>query len=70
VPLLLSFLVVYLLEGLADWLVWRGRRRGAILSPLLLPAGAVYCWGFALSFGPIFACARTLLMVQRWNRLR
>jgi hypothetical protein len=69
VPLLLGFLVVCLLEGLAGWLVWRGKRRGAILALLLLPAGAVYWWGFALPFGPIFALVRTLLIVQRWNSL-
>lgn len=68
VPLLLGLLIVCLLEGLAGWLVWRGRRRGAIL--LLLPAGKVYWWGFALPLGAIFALARTLLIVQRWYRLR
>lgn len=47
-----------------------GKRRGAILSLLLLPAGAVYWWGFALPFGPIFALVRTFLIVQRWNSLR
>jgi hypothetical protein len=51
VPLLVGFLVACLLEGLVGWLVWRGKRRGAILSLLLLPAGAVYWWGFALPFG-------------------
>ena len=70
VPLLVGFLVVCLLEGLAGWLVWRGKRRGAILALLLLPAGAVYWWGFALPFGPILSLARTLLIVQRWDGLR
>jgi hypothetical protein len=69
VPLLVGFLVVCLLECLAGRLVWRGKRRGAILALLLLPAGAVYWWGFALPFGPIFALVRTLLIVQRWNSL-
>ncbi|HNP73578.1 MAG TPA: hypothetical protein PKK15_20865 [Kouleothrix sp.] len=69
VPLLVGFLVVCLLECLAGRLVWRGMRRGAILALLLLPAGAVYWWGFALPFGPIFALVRTLLIVQRWNSL-
>jgi hypothetical protein len=69
VPLLAGFLIVCLLEGLAGGLVWRGKRRGAILSLLLLPAGAVYCWGFALPFGPILALTRTFLIVQRWTRL-
>jgi hypothetical protein len=69
VPLLVGFLVVCLLEGLAGWLVWRGKRRGAILALLLLPAGAVYWWGFALPFPPLFAIARTLLIMRRWNSL-
>ena len=55
---------------MAGGLVWRGKRRGAILSLLLLPAGAVYWWGFALPFGPIFALTRTLLIMQRWASLR
>ncbi len=70
VPLLVGFLVVCLLECLAGGLVWRGKRRGAILALLLLPAGAVYWWGFALPFGPILALARTQLIVQRWDSLR
>jgi hypothetical protein len=69
VPLLLGFLVVCLLEGLAGWLVWRGKRRGAILALLLLPAGTVYWWGFALPFRPIFALTRTFLIIQRWTSL-
>lgn len=69
VPLLVGFLVVCFLEGLAGWLVWRGKRRGAILALLLLPPGAVYWWGFALPFGPLFAIARTFLIMRRWNSL-
>lgn len=69
VPLLVGFLVVCLLEGLAGWLVWRGKRRGAILSLIITPAGVVYWWGFALPFPPIFAIARTSLIVQRWTSL-
>ena len=69
VPLLVGFLVVCVLECLAGWLIWRGKRRGAILALLLLPAGAVYWWGFALPFGPIFALIRTFLIVRRWNSL-
>lgn len=70
VPLLAGFLAVCLLEGLAGGLLWRGKRRGAILALLLLPPGVVYWWGFALPFGPIFALARTFLIVQRWASLR
>jgi hypothetical protein len=70
VPLLAGFLSVCTLEGLAGWLVWRGRRSGAILSLILLPAGAVYWWGFALPFPPLFAIARTSLILLSWSRLK
>ncbi|HVF99304.1 MAG TPA: hypothetical protein VND68_05665 [Chloroflexia bacterium] len=70
VPLLVGFLSVCTLEGLAGWLVWRGRKSGAILSLVLLPAGAVYWWGFALPIPPIFAIARTPLILLSWSRLK
>jgi hypothetical protein len=70
VPLLVGFLLVCILEGLAGWLVWRGRKSGAILSLILLPAGAVYWWGFVLPLPPVFAIARTLLILLSWSRLK
>src|SRR4051812_28888454 len=70
VPLLAGFLSVCTLEGLAGWLVWRGRRSGVILSLILLPAGAVYWWGFALPIPPVFAIARTPLVLLSWSRLK
>lgn len=69
VPLLMGFLIVCLLEGLAGWLVWRGKRRGAILALASMPGGAVYWWGFELPFPPLFAIVRTFLIVRRWNSL-
>src|SRR5436190_16074615 len=38
VPLLTGFLAACTLEGLAGLLVWRGRRSGAVLSLIILPA--------------------------------
>ena len=70
VPLLGGFLLVCTLEGLAGWLVWRGRKSGASLSLSLLPAGAVYWWGFALPIPPVFAIPRTLLILLSWSRLK
>lgn len=69
VPLLAGFLAVCLLEGVAGWLLWGGSRNGAILALAILPLGAVYWWGFALPFGPIFAAARTVLIILGWQRL-
>lgn len=70
VPLLAGFLLVCILEGVAGALLWRGSRLGAILGLALLPAGAVFWWGFALPFGPIFALVRTILIVVGWRNLR
>ena len=70
VPLLLGFLVVCILEGVAGVLLWRGQMSGAILSLVLVPLGAVYWWGFALPFGPIFAAIAVILTISGWSSLR
>ena len=49
-----------LVYGLAD---------GAILALAILPLGAIYWWGFALPFRPVFAAARTVLIILGWERL-
>jgi len=70
VPLLAGFLLVCILEGVAGLLLWGGSKVGAILSLALLPAGAIFWWGFALPFGPIFALLRTILILLSWQSLR
>lgn len=70
VPLLAGFLLVCILEGVAGALVWRGSKVGAVLGLALLPAGALFWWGFALPFGPIFAVVRTVLIMLGWRSLR
>jgi hypothetical protein len=70
VPLLAAFLLVCILEGLAGWLVWNGHKSGAILSLVLIPAGGIFWWGFALPFPPIFALIRTILIILSWQSLR
>jgi hypothetical protein len=70
VPLLAGFLLVCILEGVAGLLLWGGSQVGAILALALLPAGAIFWWGFALPFGPIFALLRTILILLSWQRLR
>ena len=67
VPLLLAFLAVCVLELVAAWLVWDGRRAGAILSFALLAPGALFWWGFALPFPPVFAAVRTALLIANWR---
>jgi hypothetical protein len=70
VPLLIGFLLVCVLEGIAGWLLWGGHKSGAILALALLPPGAIYWWGFALPFGPILAIVRTILILLSWQSLR
>jgi hypothetical protein len=70
VPLLVAFLLACILESVAGLLLWRGYKVGAILSLALVPAGAIFWWGFALPFPPIFALVRTILIVLSWQSLR
>ena len=69
VPLLGGFLLVCVLEGVAGWLLWNGSESGAILAIALLPFGAVFWWGFALPFPPLFAVVRTVFIVLGWQSL-
>lgn len=69
VPLLAAFLLVCVLEGVAGWLLRGGHKSGAILALALLPFRVVFWWGFALPFGPIFAVARTILILIGWRSL-
>ena len=69
VPLLAGFLLVCVLEGVAGWLLWGGHTGGAILALAVLPFGAVYWWGFALPIPPLFAIARTALIIGGWESL-
>jgi len=69
VPLLAAFLLVCILEGVAGWLLWSGYKTGGILAIALLPAGAIFWWGFALPLPPMFAVARTILILLGWRTL-
>jgi hypothetical protein len=68
VPLLVAFLVVCALEVVAAWLVWDGRRAGAILALGLLVPELVFWIGFALPFGPVLGLARAGLVIAGWSR--
>ena len=70
VPLLVGFLLVCIFEGVAGLLLWRGYKVGAMLALALVGAGAIFWWGIALPFGPIFALVRTMLIVRSWQSLR
>jgi hypothetical protein len=70
VPLLVGFLLFCTLEVVAGVLLWGGSKVGAVLALALLPAGAIFWWGFALPFGPIFALISTFLIILGWRGLR
>lgn len=70
VPLLATFLLICILEGVAGWLLWGGYKAGAILALALLPAGAIFWWGFALPIPPLLAIVRTILIISSWQALR
>ena len=69
VPLLGAFALVCAAEVGAAWLLWRGRRAGAVLALVLLPAEFAFWIGFALPFGPPLAVARTvaIALAARWQ---
>lgn len=70
VPLLAAFLLVCMLEAIAGALLWGGHRSGAVLALMLLPAGGIFWWGFALPIPPVFALAWTILILLNWPALR
>src|SRR5688572_135379 len=70
VPLLAAFLLVCIFEAVAGVLLWNSERSGAILALVLLPVGAVFWWGFALPFPPMFAFIWTILIVLGWQGLQ
>ena len=69
VPLIGAFLLVCVLECVAGWSLWGGHKWGAVVALVLVPAGAVFWWGFALPIPPVFAVVRTILIVASWRAL-
>lgn len=70
VPLLVAFLLVCILEAVAGFLLWGGNRSGGILALVLLPAGAVFWWGFALPIPPLIAALWTIFILLGWQTLQ
>ena len=69
IPLLVAFLLVCILEAVAGFMLWGGYRSGAVLTLVLLPAGGVFWWGFALPIPPICALVWTILIFLSWQTL-
>lgn len=52
------------------WLMWRGRRSGAVLAVAMIPIEAVFWYGYALPIPPVLALLRVGLIAAAWPRLR
>jgi hypothetical protein len=70
VLLLVAFLVVCGLEVMTGWLLWGGRRAGAVLAVALVPLELAFWIGFALPFGPPLGLARAILVIMKWSTFR
>jgi hypothetical protein len=69
VKLLISYLPVTGVTALA-WRLWRGSRRGTVMSVALLPVEAVYWLGFALPIPWVLGASGVALVAASWKRLR
>lgn len=70
VVLLISYLPVTAAAAYAAWQLWRGSRRGGVLSLALLPLEAVYWLGFALPIPWLLGAARVALVAAAWKHLK
>ena len=68
VLLAISFVLAFA-QGWAAWLLWAGRRSGALLQLGLLPVEAAFWYGFGLPIPPLFAIARLVLTALAWRGL-
>ncbi len=69
VPLLIAFCLVCGLQVVAGVRLWNAHRDGAILALALVPAGALFWWGFALPVGPLLAAVSAVLVLRAWKDL-
>ena len=69
VALLLVYSGVVLAAVLSGWLLWKGRKAGAVLNLGLLPVEAVFWVGFALPIPWLFGIARVALVSLAWQEL-
>lgn len=56
-------------QGWAAWLLWDGKRSGALLQFALFPVEATFWYGFALPIPPLLAIARLVLTAMAWRGL-
>jgi hypothetical protein len=69
VALLGASLLLAFAQGWAGWLLWSGKRSGALLEVGLLPIEAVFWYGFALPIPPLLAIIRLVLTALAWRGL-
>jgi hypothetical protein len=69
VPLLGASLLLAFVQGWAAWLLWAGKRSGALLQFGLLPVEAAFWYGFALPIPPLLAIVRLVLTAVAWRGL-
>jgi hypothetical protein len=70
VALLGASLLLAFAQGWAAWLLWGGKRSGALLQFGLLPVEAAFWYGFALPIPPLLAIVRLVLTELAWRGLR
>jgi hypothetical protein len=66
--LAISFVLAFV-QGWAGWLLWAGKRSGALLQFALLPVEAAFWYGFALPIPPLLAIVRLVLTASAWRGL-
>lgn len=67
--LFVAYLLVTIVVAFTAWLVWLGRRMGAVLSLTLIAVEAVFWIGFALPFPWVIGALRVALIALAWRSL-
>jgi len=65
----LVFVVVSGLKVLAAYWLGQSRLDGAVLQLVLLSLSAIFWYGFAVPFGPVFGLPQVVLVAMVWSSL-
>jgi hypothetical protein len=65
----LVFVAVSAMKFLAAYWLWNGRLDGAVLQLILLGVSAIFWYGFAVPYGPVFGIPQLILMALVWPDL-
>jgi hypothetical protein len=69
VVVLLLFCAATLVAVCSAWLLWQGRRIGAVVNLAVLPVEAIFWIGFALPLPWVTGLARVVLVAVAWRSL-